>query len=175
MRNLEIQEMNQTDFVHVRALNLHTLTAAVLRIFDEPLVRAVHRPPAVRAERLAEAADAADLEGCVSQMLLQLGIPPHVHGYKFLRLAILTALEDASVLDSLTHGLYPIIAQTFDTTPARAERSMRHAIELAWNRGNGTSFEQLFPRCSFYTDNCPTIREFLALTVEKARLSLKDR
>lgn len=174
MRSMEVQETIDTGFVHVRPVDVHALTSAVLRIFEEPTSCPVHVRPAAEAQPATPPAE-TDLEGCVSQMLLQLGIPPHVHGYKFLRMAILTALEDAHVLDSLTHGLYPIIAERFSTTPARAERSMRHAIELAWDRGNGASFEQLFPRCSFYTDNCPTIREFLALTVEKARLSLKER
>lgn len=182
MRIAESQENIASGFVHVRSMDLHALTQAVLHIFDEtdvfpqrvPSTEAAPPDPSA-AKAVSSAFCTENVETLISQMLLRLGIPPHVHGYRFLRLAILTALEDETVLDSLTHGLYPIIAAHFNTTATRAERSMRHAIELAWERGNGESFEQLFPRCSFYTDNCPTIRKFLALTVEKARILLKDR
>jgi len=111
-----------------------------------------------------------DLEKEVTNMIHEIGVPAHIKGYQYLREAIIMSVEDTSVLSSITKILYPGIAKRFATTPSRVERAIRHAIEVAWNRGKMETLENLFG----YTINTgkgkPTNSEFVALIADKIRL-----
>ena len=111
-----------------------------------------------------------DLEAEVTDMIHEIGVPAHIKGYQYLREAIIMSVEDSSVLSSITKILYPGIAKRFSTTPSRVERAIRHAIEVAWNRGKMETLENLFG----YTINTgkgkPTNSEFVALIADKIRL-----
>ena len=111
-----------------------------------------------------------DLESEVTNMIHEIGVPAHIKGYQYLREAIMMSVEDTSVLSSITKILYPGIAKRFATTPSRVERAIRHAIEVAWNRGKMETLENLFG----YTINTgkgkPTNSEFVALIADKIRL-----
>lgn len=111
-----------------------------------------------------------DLERDVTDMIHELGVPAHIKGYQYLREAIMMAVEDIEMLNSITKILYPTIAKKFQTTPSRVERAIRHAIEVAWSRGKMETLDSLFG----YTINTgkgkPTNSEFIALIADKIRL-----
>lgn len=113
---------------------------------------------------------ARDLEKDVTDMIHELGVPAHIKGYQYLREAIMMAVEDIEMLNSITKILYPTIAKKFQTTPSRVERAIRHAIEVAWSRGKMETLDALFG----YTINTgkgkPTNSEFIALIADKIRL-----
>jgi two-component system response regulator (stage 0 sporulation protein A) len=111
-----------------------------------------------------------DLEKDVTDMIHELGVPAHIKGYQYLREAIMMAVEDIEMLNSITKILYPTIAKKFQTTPSRVERAIRHAIEVAWSRGKMETLDALFG----YTINTgkgkPTNSEFIALIADRIRL-----
>ena len=111
-----------------------------------------------------------DLEKDVTDMIHEIGVPAHIKGYQYLREAIMMAVDDMEMLNSITKILYPTIAKRFQTTPSRVERAIRHAIEVAWSRGKMETLDALFG----YTINTgkgkPTNSEFIALIADKIRL-----
>ena len=116
-----------------------------------------------------------DLEGEVTNMIHEIGVPAHIKGYQYLREAIIMSVEDTSVLSSITKILYPGIAKRFETTPSRVERAIRHAIEVAWSRGKMETLDNLFG----YTINTgkgkPTNSEFIALIADRIRLQNRQK
>jgi len=118
--------------------------------------------------------DSADAELMATDMIQQIGVPAHIKGYHYLRTSILTAVEDSTVMDSVTKLLYPQVAKFYDTTPSRVERAIRHAIEIAWSRGNGTVISSIFG-CTIDTyRGRPTNSEFIALVADKIRLKITN-
>lgn len=114
-----------------------------------------------------------DLEKDVTDMIHEIGVPAHIKGYQYLREAIMMSVEEPDMLGSITKVLYPTIARKFQTTPSRVERAIRHAIEVAWNRGRMETLDDLFG----YTINTgkgkPTNSEFIALIADRIRLQYK--
>lgn len=115
-----------------------------------------------------------DLEQDVTDMIHEIGVPAHIKGYQYLREAIMMAVEDIDMLNSITKILYPTIAKKFQTTPSRVERAIRHAIEVAWSRGRMETLDALFG----YTVNTgkgkPTNSEFIALIADRIRLQYRQ-
>jgi two-component system response regulator (stage 0 sporulation protein A) len=114
-----------------------------------------------------------DLEIIVTDIIHQLGVPAHVKGYHYLREAIVSSITDKSLLESVTKKLYPYVAQKFSTTPSRVERAIRHAIEIAWDRGNLDTINSFF---GYTVNTCkgkPTNSEFIALVTDKLRLKYR--
>jgi two-component system response regulator (stage 0 sporulation protein A) len=114
-----------------------------------------------------------DLEIEVTDIIHQLGVPAHIKGYHYLRMAILASLERPELLDSVTKLLYPTVAQKFGTTSSRVERAIRHAIEIAWDRGDLDVLNSFF---GYTVNTCkgkPTNSEFIALVTDKLRLQQK--
>ena len=108
-----------------------------------------------------------NLDGRLSNIFITVGIPAHIKGYQFLREAIKMAIESPEIINSITKKLYPSIAQKFDTTSSKVERAIRHAIEVAWNRGKIENINMLFG-IKVYSDNeKPTNGEFIALVADK--------
>lgn len=117
--------------------------------------------------------NAEDMEVVVTEIIHQLGVPAHIKGYHYLREAILSSLEDKELLESVTKMLYPTVAKKFDTTSSRVERAIRHAIEIAWDRGNLDTLNSFF---GYTVNTCkgkPTNSEFIALITDKLRLQHK--
>lgn len=115
-----------------------------------------------------------DMEIVITEIIHQLGVPAHIKGYHYLRSAILYSIEDKTLLESVTKLLYPTVANTYDTTSSRVERAIRHAIEIAWNRGNVDTLNSFF---GYTVDTCkgkPTNSEFIALITDKLRLRYKS-
>lgn len=111
-----------------------------------------------------------NLELVVTDMIHQLGVPAHIKGYHYLRTAILSSIHEPSLLESVTKQLYPTVAKQYSTTSSRVERAIRHAIEIAWDRGDLDTINSFF---GYTVNNCkgkPTNSEFIALLTDKLRL-----
>jgi two-component system response regulator (stage 0 sporulation protein A) len=109
----------------------------------------------------------------VTTLMHQIGIPAHVKGYQYIRDAILMVVEDVSLLGAVTKELYPGIAKKFDTAPSRVERGIRHAIELAWERGHTDTLKRIFGYSMNIERQKPTNSEFIALLADKLRVMSK--
>ncbi len=106
----------------------------------------------------------------VTNLFLTIGIPAHIKGYQYLREAVHMVLENHDVINRITKELYPGIAKRYATSASKVERAMRHAIEVAWNRGRLDSINKMYGYKVFSPDDKPTNGEFIALVADKVRL-----
>lgn len=113
-----------------------------------------------------------NLEVEVTRMIHQMGVPAHVKGYQYLRDAIVSVVLNISLLGAVTKELYPMIASKYQTTPSRVERAIRHAIELAWDRGNIDFMNRFFGYTINVDRGKPTNSEFIAMVADKLRMSM---
>lgn len=115
----------------------------------------------------------SDLEVLVSEIMHQIGVPAHIKGYQYLREAIILSINDSEMMNSVTKVLYPTVAKRFSTTSSRVERAIRHAIEVAWDRGDVDVLSSYFGYTIQNTRGKPTNSEFIAMISDKLRLQLK--
>lgn len=113
------------------------------------------------------------IENEITEILHEVGIPAHIKGYMYLRTAILTTFYNIEILGQVTKVLYPDIARTYNTTSSRVERAIRHAIEVAWNRGNTDAIDDIFGYTVSAIKAKPTNSEFIAMIADKLRLAHK--
>lgn len=111
-----------------------------------------------------------NLEANITSIIHEIGVPAHIKGYMYLREAISMVYNDIDLLGSITKVLYPDIAKKFNTTASRVERAIRHAIEVAWSRGNVDSISSLFGYTVSMSKAKPTNSEFIAMVADKLRL-----
>lgn len=111
-----------------------------------------------------------NLEVEVTKVIHEIGVPAHVKGYQYLRDAIMLVVEEINYLGAVTKELYPAIAQKYDTTPSRVERAIRHAIELAWDRGDLDKINKFFGYTISGEKGKPTNSEFIAIIADRLRL-----
>ena len=141
--------------------------------------------PAAVLERMEEMRDAlkhkrhnsrfdTSIESMVTSMIHEIGVPAHIKGYQYLREAIMIAVKDMDVINAITKVLYPQVAKAFGTTPSRVERAIRHAIEVAWDRGDLDTLQRVFGYTVSITKGKPTNSEFIALIADKLQLRLKS-
>lgn len=148
----------------------------ILKPFDlSVLIRRVHQ----LAEEVGEPRDlplpapSRDLEQEITQLIHLIGIPAHIKGYLYLREAILMVYDEVELLGLVTKQLYPQVAARFKTTPSRVERAIRHAIEVAWTRGNLETIERVFGHTISQERGKPTNSEFIAMIADQLRLKRK--
>jgi len=118
--------------------------------------------------------DKHNIEAMVTSIIHEIGVPAHIKGYQYLREAIIIAVNDMDVINAITKVLYPQVAKTFQTTPSRVERAIRHAIEVAWDRGDLDTLQRFFGYTVSNTKGKPTNSEFIALIADKLQLQLKS-
>ncbi|MBR5134952.1 MAG: sporulation transcription factor Spo0A [Clostridia bacterium] len=116
---------------------------------------------------------ASTLEIRVTDIIHQIGVPAHIKGYQYLRDAIMMAIEDESIINAVTKRLYPAVAKKHVTTSSRVERAIRHAIEVAWDRGDVDVLNSYFGYTIHNGRGKPTNSEFIAMISDKFRLHLK--
>ena len=116
---------------------------------------------------------ASNLEMEITEIIHQIGVPAHIKGYQYLRDAILMAIEDDSIINAVTKRLYPAVAKKHGTTSSRVERAIRHAIEVAWDRGDVDTLTAYFGYTIHNERGKPTNSEFIAMISDKFRLQLK--
>ncbi len=114
------------------------------------------------------------VEAMVTDVIHEIGIPAHIKGYQYIRCAIMMAIYDLDIMNSVTKELYPTIAENFGTTSSRVERAIRHAIELAWDRGDMDTLNNVFGYTVSQIKGKPTNSEFIAMIADKLRLELKN-
>ena len=139
--------------------------------------------PAMLAERIvqfssihnanANSSGVKDLEVVVSQIMHQIGVPAHIRGYQYLREAIILSVKNDEMISSVTKVLYPTVAKTFKTTPSRVERAIRHAIEVAWDRGDVDVLSSYFGYTIQNERGKPTNSEFIAMISDNLKLQMK--
>ena len=127
-----------------------------------------------RRTTMAHRTDKASIESMVTGIIHEIGVPAHIKGYQYLREAIIIAVNDMDVINAITKVLYPQVAKTFQTTPSRVERAIRHAIEVAWDRGDLDTLQRFFGYTVSNTKGKPTNSEFIALIADKLQLQLKS-
>lgn len=114
-----------------------------------------------------------NLEAMVTNVIHEVGVPAHIKGYQYLRDGIMMVVENIEVINQITKQLYPDLAKKYHTTPSRVERAIRHAIEVAWGRGQIDVVENIFGYTVNANKGKPTNSEFIAMIADKLRLEMK--
>ena len=114
------------------------------------------------------------LKNMVTEVIHEIGVPAHIKGYQYLREAIMIAVDDMDVINAVTKVLYPSVAKRFETTPSRVERAIRHAIEVAWDRGDLETLQKYFGYTVSNSKGKPTNSEFIAMIADRLVLELKN-
>ena len=110
------------------------------------------------------------METKVTGIIHKVGVPAHIKGYNYLRCAIIKSIIDTDIINSVTKELYPQVAKEYNTTPARVERAIRHAIEVAWMRGDADVLQSIFGYTVQSNKGKPTNSEFIAMIADRLRL-----
>ena len=149
----------------------------LLKPFDFPsLCEHIHSFTKTRAKSdlaQTEGSREADMETQVTKIIHQIGVPAHIKGYQYLRTAILMTIADNDVINSVTKVLYPSVAKKYQTTTSRVERAIRHAIEVAWDRGDVDILNSYFGYTIQNNRGKPTNSEFIAMIADSMRLKYK--
>lgn len=124
---------------------------------------------------LAAAPRERSLEAAVTDIIHEIGVPAHIKGYQYLREAILITVRDMDAINAVTKVLYPAVAKKFATTPSRVERAIRHAIEVAWDRGDLETLQKYFGYTVSISKGKPTNSEFIAMISDQLILERKER
>lgn len=117
---------------------------------------------------------ASSLKNQVTAVIHEIGVPAHIKGYQYLREAIMIAVDDMEVINAVTKVLYPAVAKRFGTTPSRVERAIRHAIEVAWDRGDLETLQKYFGYTVSNAKGKPTNSEFIAMIADRLVLERKN-
>lgn len=173
-KTIAVTALGRDDFVR-RAVTLGVSFYMIKPVDMETLTRriqeAVQEKSGAAEGQEGGSLPGASLEDKLSNLFLTLGIPAHIKGYQFLREAIRLVLNKPDMIGGITKELYPAIAKRFGTTSSKVERAIRHAIEVAWNRGRVDALNQMFGCRVVYPDARPTNGEFIALIAD--RLSME--
>lgn len=155
----------------MKPFDSETLLKRLRDIKKQKKVKSVNTKPAVsNFETGGEVISDRDLENEITTIIHDVGIPAHIKGYHYLRDSIMLSIKDSEMINSITKILYPTIAKKYQTTPSRVERAIRHAIEVAWSRGNLDTINNLFGYTVSKGKGKPTNSEFIALIADKIRL-----
>lgn len=157
--NNKLNQLN-VDYIVMKPIDFRRLYQIILSINDE------------QSEDPLKEFD-ADLDTEITSILHEVGVPAHIKGYMYLREAISLVYDNIEILGSITKGLYPEIARSFGTTSSRVERAIRHAIEIAWVRGNVDAISDIFSYTISYSKSKPTNSEFIAMIADRLRLEHK--
>jgi len=149
------------DYYVLKPFNLNVLMTRLRQLANGKT------PPTVKPRQ------SDDLKVTITNIIHEIGIPAHIKGYRYLREAIILVVNRVDLLGAVTKELYPTIAEQFRTTPSRVERAIRHAIEVAWSRGNVEVLNELFGYTIHRDRGKPTNSEFIAMIADKLRLERK--
>lgn len=164
------------DYYIMKPFDLHTLGKRIRQLAGYKVVPIINSDTTkclvqTQSEpNLANRTD-KDISLEVTKIIQQMGVPAHVKGYQYLRDSIVFVVNEVSLLEAVTKELYPRIAEKHNTTPSRVERAIRHAIELAWDRGNIEYMTELFGYTINVERGKPTNSEFIAMVADKLRIS----
>lgn len=137
-------------------------------------VRGKGRTQQTSSPVLRPAKSEPSLESMVTSIIHEIGVPAHIKGYQYLREAIMITVRDMDVINAVTKVLYPEVAKRFSTTPSRVERAVRHAIEVAWDRGDLETLQKFFGYTVSNAKGKPTNSEFIAMIADRLQLQIKE-
>jgi len=163
-----------TDYVASAAANLGVRYLMLKPCDMSALVERLEEIRGGENRRPSASRSSTSIETLVTNIIHEIGVPAHIKGYQYLREAIIIAVNDMDVINAITKVLYPQVAKTFQTTPSRVERAIRHAIEVAWDRGDLDTLQRFFGYTVSNTKGKPTNSEFIALIADKLQLQLKS-
>lgn len=154
------------DYCILKPINYPGLTERIRRLVRQ------REANASRSENIYDREN-VELETQVTKIIHQIGVPAHIKGYQYLRTAIIMTVNDNDVINSVTKVLYPTVAKRYSTTSSRVERAIRHAIEVAWDRGDVDVLNSYFGYTIQTNRGKPTNSEFIAMIADNLRLSNK--
>lgn len=170
------------EYYIVKPFDMDVLVSRIRQLKDNTYVPSVatslsssisHREQHIEKRPVHISNTSRSLEVEVTNIMHEIGVPAHIKGYQYLRDAIMMVVKDLDVINSITKLLYPSIAKDYNTTPSRVERAIRHAIEVAWSRGQVEAIDALFGYTVNIGKGKPTNSEFIAMIADKLRLELK--
>lgn len=169
------------DYYVVKPFDMDVLSNRIREMFSNQIASETFRRPSSSVSSLSSTLDvkvkssntALDLESEITNIIHEIGVPAHIKGYMYLREAITLVVNDIELLSAVTKELYPAIAKKYNTTASRVERAIRHAIEVAWSRGQVDTINKLFGYTIHNEKGKPTNSEFIAMVADKLRLKNK--
>ena len=164
------------DYYVVKPFDMDIFTKRIREMFNTQDVETKRRSVStqvVEREAAATSRGPIDLETEITSIIHEIGVPAHIKGYMYLREAITMVVNDMELLSAVTKELYPSIAKKYNTTASRVERAIRHAIEVAWSRGQVDAINKLFGYTVHNEKGKPTNSEFIAIIADKLRLKNK--
>ena len=172
------------DYYVVKPFDMDVFTKRIRELFHNNVAEevATRKAPVLQREVITPVASAPivqvqsgpfDLETEITNIIHEVGVPAHIKGYMYLREAITMVVNDMELLSAVTKELYPSIAKKYNTTASRVERAIRHAIEVAWGRGQLEAINKLFGYTVHNDKGKPTNSEFIAIIADKLRLKNK--
>jgi len=164
------------DYYVVKPFDMDVFTKRIRQMYNntissisENVTKTVHIDSVERVN-VSDKNKVFDLEAEITNIIHEIGVPAHIKGYMYLRDAITMVVNNMELLSAVTKQLYPSIAKKYNTTASRVERAIRHAIEVAWNRGQVDTIDKLFGYTVHNTKGKPTNSEFIAMVADKLRL-----
>ena len=164
------------DYYVVKPFDMDVFTKRIREMFNVQEIkpkRVAQVNPIFEREASSTSAEPIDLESEITNIIHEIGVPAHIKGYMYLREAITMVVNDMELLSAVTKELYPSIAKKYNTTASRVERAIRHAIEVAWGRGQVEAINKLFGYTVHNEKGKPTNSEFIAIIADKLRLKNK--
>jgi two-component system response regulator (stage 0 sporulation protein A) len=164
------------DYYVVKPFDMDVFTKRIRQMFNNTISSEEVRRPVVMPETCSQEKislsknEPADLEQEITDIIHEIGVPAHIKGYMYLREAITMVVNDMELLSAVTKELYPSIAKKYNTTASRVERAIRHAIEVAWSRGQVETINNIFGYTINNGKGKPTNSEFIAMVADKLRL-----
>ncbi|MBQ1956180.1 MAG: sporulation transcription factor Spo0A [Clostridia bacterium] len=166
--NIFIQATNSgAQLCMLKPINISSLTEHIKEILAKRENNGASATDAMSGERTP------DIETQVTKIIHQIGVPAHIKGYQYLRTAILMTVKDNDIINSVTKILYPSVAKKYSTTTSRVERAIRHAIEVAWDRGDVDTLNSYFGYTIQNNRGKPTNSEFIAMIADNLRIKYK--
>lgn len=162
------------DYYVVKPFELDVFSNRIRQMFSYGVnMQEIRRPLSMGDEQQATNFLNNNLESEITNIIHEIGVPAHIKGYLYLREAIFMVVNDVELLSAVTKELYPSIAKKFNTTASRVERAIRHAIEVAWSRGQVETINKIFGYTIHNSKGKPTNSEFIAMVADKLRLKQK--
>jgi len=157
----------------LKPFDMEVLASRIRQLVGSPSSISSGAPFASMKSNVVPMGKGKNLDANITSIIHEIGVPAHIKGYQYLREAITMVYNNIEILGAITKTLYPAIAEKFKTTPSRVERAIRHAIEVAWTRGNIDSISHLFGYTINISKSKPTNSEFIAMVADKLRIEHK--
>lgn len=161
------------EYYIVKPFDLEVLVSRIRQLKDVNRNQIIKSEYSMESNTSYRAPIQRNLEVEVTNIMHEIGVPAHIKGYQYLRDAIMMVVKNLDIINSITKQLYPSIAREYNTTPSRVERAIRHAIEVAWSRGQMDAIDTIFGYTVSIGKGKPTNSEFIAMVADKLRLEMK--